>query len=189
MTFFTRKRVEPQKLKNHNHDVPLQKPIKILGITSDAPNLTWKSHIENITIKFQRRLNLEKPSRKEWYFQRPTQTVLWFPNPKSHYLWSPLILLCFSHSLKQEQHSPQHCSKINHLRMEKHTTKCSLPWSQHCSSRPSATKSMRNVLSKTHDCARGPNNLATFSERQTITRAVIIQWRNIQVPFNLRSQK
>ena len=58
MTYFTRKRVEPQKLKINNHDIPFQKTIKILGVTFDAPNLTWKSHIENITIKCQRRLNL-----------------------------------------------------------------------------------------------------------------------------------
>ena len=58
MTYFTRKRVEPEKLKLQNVDIPFQKTIKILGITFDAPYLTWKTHIENTAIKCQKRLNL-----------------------------------------------------------------------------------------------------------------------------------
>ena len=40
MTLFTRKRVEHQKLKINNKDIPFQKTFKILGINFDAPNLT-----------------------------------------------------------------------------------------------------------------------------------------------------
>ena len=62
MTYFTRKRGEgtgPILMVNNNL-IPYQKTVKLLGITFDSPNLTWKPHIDKLSIKVQKRVDLMK---------------------------------------------------------------------------------------------------------------------------------
>ena len=58
MSYFTRKRVQPPTIKIENEEIPYQSTLKILGITFDGPNLTWKPHIDNLVITCQKRLNI-----------------------------------------------------------------------------------------------------------------------------------